>query len=137
MLKIWRFWIFLKIGSKDFFDILPSIRGHNCAHFAENRMFGKISVPELCTEKTKKWGIFKCLYLKNEKSYRKSDAIFRILGPYPIKNVIIRFSVSRPPFTLKIEPERWDRKKSQFWFFYFLEFSCLDFLKIEDNEGLL
>ena len=48
------FWIFLKIGSNDFFDNLHMIRGHNCAHFAENRMFGKISVLELWTEKTKK-----------------------------------------------------------------------------------
>ena len=48
------FRIFLKIGSKDFLDIMHMIRGHYCAHFAENRMFGKISVPELWTEKTKK-----------------------------------------------------------------------------------
>ena len=47
------FLIFLKIGSKDFLDIMHMIRGHYCAHFAENRMFGKISVPELWTEKTK------------------------------------------------------------------------------------
>ena len=48
------FWIFLKIGSKDFLDIMHMIKGHYCAYFAENRMFGKISVLELWTEKTKK-----------------------------------------------------------------------------------
>ena len=49
-----RIWIFLKIGSKDFFDIMNMIRGHYCAHFAENRIFGKNPVPELWTEKTEK-----------------------------------------------------------------------------------
>ena len=40
------------------------------------------------------------------------------------------------PFTLKIEPERWDRKKSQFWFFNFIEFSCSDYLYIaQSNRG--
>ena len=48
------FWIFLKIGSKDFLDILRMIRGYYCAHFAENCMFGKILVQELWTEKTEK-----------------------------------------------------------------------------------
>ena len=76
------FQIFIKIGSKDFLDILHMIRGHYCAHSAENRMFSKISVPELWTEKTKKQGIFKASYLKNHRSYRKSDLIFRILSPF-------------------------------------------------------
>ena len=48
------FSILLKIGSKDFLDIMHLIRGHYCAHFAENRMFGKNPVPELWTEKTEK-----------------------------------------------------------------------------------
>jgi hypothetical protein len=48
------FWIFFKIGSKDFLDIMHMIRGHYCAHFAENRMFGKNPVPELWPEKTEK-----------------------------------------------------------------------------------
>ena len=34
------------------------------------------------------------------------------------------------PFTLKIESEHWNRKKSQFWFFDFLEFGSSDFLHI-------
>ena len=52
------------------------IRGHNCAHFAENRMFGKISVPELWTEKTKKIGYFQRL---TEKSPNCGFSIFSSL----------------------------------------------------------
>ena len=39
------------------------------------------------------------------------------------------------PFTLKIESEHRNRKKSQFWFFDFLEFGSSDFLHIA--QGLL
>ena len=46
-----RFWIFLKIGSKDSLDIMNMIRGHYCAHFAENRIFGKNPVLEIWPKK--------------------------------------------------------------------------------------
>ena len=44
------FSIFLKIGSNDFLGFLDIVRGEYWPHFAENRMFGKIPVPELRTE---------------------------------------------------------------------------------------
>ena len=123
------FQIFLKIGSKDFLDILHMIRGHYCAHFAENRMFSKILVSELWTEKTKKQGIFKGSYLEYGTSYRKSDSIFGILRPFLQKMPRTDFPYL-DPFTLKIESEHRNRKKSQFWFFDFLEFRSSDFLHI-------
>jgi hypothetical protein len=48
------FSIFLKIGFLEFLDVMHLIRGHYCAHFAENRIFGKNPVPELWPEKTEK-----------------------------------------------------------------------------------
>ena len=68
--------------------------------------------------------MFEGLYLGNEKSYRKSDLIFGILGP---------FSPNLDPFTLKIESEHRNRKKSQFWFFDFLKFGWSDFLYIAQS----
>ena len=39
--------------------------------------------------------LFKGSYLENGKSYRKSDSIFKILGPLSTKNITIKISVSR------------------------------------------
>ena len=99
------FSIFLKIGSQVSLDVLDIVRGYYWPHFAENRMFGKIPVPDLRARKDQKTGIFAGLYLRNEKSYRKSDLIFGILSLFSTKNIIGRFSVSLP-----LHPENRGRK---------------------------
>ena len=57
MLKIWHFCIVLKIDLDDFFDILH-MRGYNCTHIAENRMFDKILIPGAIDRKDLKIGVF-------------------------------------------------------------------------------
>ena len=52
----------------------------------------------------------------------------------PQKTLQSDFPYLDDPITLKIEPERWHQKKSQFWFFNFLEFGCSDFLYIAQSD---
>ena len=110
------FRIFLKIGSKDFLDIMHMIRGHYCAHFAKNGLFGKISVLELGP-----------MGSQNFKYFKKNSKFSIFQGFVKLFWEKVKVDSAYGTFESLVEsPSRWLKVIYRYWLRFFFGFFFFD-----------